>query len=97
MSRKKPWERPVPLTRQVNTREVKQTFLIVCEGEKTEPNYFRSFRVLTATVRVEGAGMNTLSLIKETIRLKEGSDTTKFGACSTKTIFRRRILMPLLN
>ena len=31
-------------SREVATREIKQTFLIVCEGSKTEPNYFRGFR-----------------------------------------------------
>jgi hypothetical protein len=36
--------------RKVKNREVKQTFLIVCEGEKTEPNYFKSFHVVSAKV-----------------------------------------------
>jgi hypothetical protein len=42
-----------------------QTFLIVCEGERTEPNYFRAFRV-PADVRVSiiGEGYNTLSLVR---------------------------------
>jgi hypothetical protein len=31
--------------RIVGRREVRQRFLIVCEGEKTEPGYFRSFQV----------------------------------------------------
>ncbi len=48
----------------------KKTFLIVCEGEKTEPNYFKSFRLTTLNVKVVGCGMNTYSLINETIRLK---------------------------
>ena len=29
--------------RGVDTQEVKELFLLVCEGEKTEPNYFLSF------------------------------------------------------
>ena len=37
-------------------------FLIVCEGEKTEPNYFRAFRVPSA--HVKGAARNTLSLVE---------------------------------
>lgn len=49
--------------RQVATRKPEKTFLIVCEGTKTEPNYFRSFKVLSANVEVLGTGRNTLSLV----------------------------------
>jgi len=37
--------------------------LIICEGEQTEPNYFRRFRV-NADVKVVGAACNTLSLLE---------------------------------
>ena len=30
--------------RKVGTREIRQYFLIVCEGAKTEPNYFESIK-----------------------------------------------------
>jgi hypothetical protein len=30
--------------RRVKTRELRQRFLIVCEGGKTEPRYFESFQ-----------------------------------------------------
>ena len=39
--------------RSVGTRETVQRFLVVCEGEKTEPNYFRSFRVPKNVVTFE--------------------------------------------
>lgn len=45
--------------------------LIVCEGEKTEPNYFQRFRVTSAVIEIVGKGYNTLSLVKEAVRLKE--------------------------
>ena len=45
--------------------------LIVCEGEKTEPNYFKRFRVTSAVIEVVGKGYNTLSLVKEALRMKE--------------------------
>ena len=48
--------------RNVNTREVKPTFLIVCEGTKTEPNYFKRFRVPSADVR--GFGANPSNVVK---------------------------------
>ena len=50
-------------------RQVRKRFLIVCEGEKTEPNYFRSFPV--AGLVVEGPGMNTLSLVERTEQIAE--------------------------
>jgi hypothetical protein len=50
--------------RKVGTRELRQRFLIVCEGEKTEPNYFRSFRVPGLVVK--GVGENPSRLVKTT-------------------------------
>lgn len=50
--------------RKVNTREVKQRFLIVCEGAKTEPNYFRSFRVPKDVLEIKGLGENPSNLVK---------------------------------
>ena len=48
-------------------------YLIVCEGEATEPNYFEGMKqdlpkgVLTA---IQGTGRNTQSLVDEALRLK---------------------------
>lgn len=57
--------------REIGTRgKPYQRILIVCEGEKTEPNYFRQFRVTSADIEVVGKGYNTLSLVQEAIRLK---------------------------
>lgn len=55
-------------SRQIGIRELRDSFLIVCEGEKTEPNYFRKFRVHKLVLH--GTGHNTASLVRETIRLK---------------------------
>lgn len=51
-------------SRKVNTREIRQRFLIVCEGEKTEPNYFRSFRVPKVVIDIKGLGANPSKLVK---------------------------------
>jgi len=58
------------LRRRVNTREIRQQFLIVCEGDRTEPNYFNSFRVPTARIKVLGTGFNTVSLVERAIAEK---------------------------
>ncbi len=57
--------------RRVDSQETKERFLIVCEGEKTEPNYFRNFRMPGRVVETRGTGYNTLSLVDEAIRLKQ--------------------------
>jgi len=62
------------LHRRVNVRELRQRFLIVCEGEKTEPNYFNSFRVPKAVVEVVGVGMNTVDLVRKALDLKQKDD-----------------------
>lgn len=60
------------LKREIGTRgRPKETFLIVCEGKCTEPNYFKSFKVTSANIKVEGIGYNTFSLVKKTIALKK--------------------------
>ncbi|WP_445172198.1 RloB family protein [Microcoleus sp.] len=52
-------------------------FLIVCEGEKTEPNYFRSFPVDTKVIKldIEGKGRNTNSLVEKAIELKNDTES----------------------
>ena len=57
-------------SRKIDTREVKQRFLIVCEGAKTEPNYFRSFRVPKNVIDVRGVGENPSRLVQSAIDLK---------------------------
>ena len=46
-----------------HTMEEIERFLIVCEGEKTEPLYFESFEVFSANIKVIGAAKNTESLV----------------------------------
>ena len=41
----------------------KDRILIICEGEKTEPNYFRGFRVSSARIIIKGLGCDPFSLI----------------------------------
>jgi len=59
------------------TKSKRRFFLIVCEGEKTEPNYFKSLKealpkgVLdVCEFTIEGEGYNTESLVKKSLELK---------------------------
>lgn len=67
------------LKRRIAVKPVRETFLIVCEGEKTEPSYFLSFRLTSSQVKDEifGPGDNTVSLVEKTIKYKE--DAAKYG------------------
>jgi hypothetical protein len=63
--------------------ENRRWFLIVCEGEKTEPNYFRSFPVDRKLIKldIKGEGKNTKSLVETAIELKnteESDETDRF-------------------
>ena len=58
------------LRRQIKTRETRKRFLIVCEGEKTEVNYFKAFTVpKKIEVTVRGEGKNSLSLVNKAIQI----------------------------
>jgi hypothetical protein len=48
----------------VGIREIRQRFLIVCEGEKTEPLYFESFRAPSMVVRIEGGESDPVRLVE---------------------------------
>lgn len=65
------------LSRRQGVREIKQSFLIVCEGEKTEPDYFKAFRMTTATVKAVGQAMNTMTLVNKAISIREADRQKK--------------------
>lgn len=56
--------------RSVDTREPRQRFLIVCEGERTEPNYFRAFRVPGLVIEIKGIAKQARQLVEEAIRYR---------------------------
>jgi len=64
--------------RAVSTKTRKVYFLIVCEGEKTEPNYFQALKdslpdrtVLVTDMTIKGTGKNTISLVDFTIKHRD--------------------------
>src|SRR5690606_472230 len=68
----KPWSRRTSTARpyKLESRSIiSKRFLIVCEGENTEPCYFRSFPVQTAEVKAFGMGRSKTSLVQSVIAL----------------------------
>ena len=59
------------LRRVSSTRVVKKSFLIICEGENTEPDYFNAFRLTSANIKAVGQGINTIGLVQKAITIKE--------------------------
>lgn len=58
-------------------RELVSYFLIVCEGEKTEPNYFKSFPKkvgkIIYDIEFEGGGISTIKVVEKAIELRDKS------------------------
>ena len=52
------------IRRKVGVRPVRESFLIVCEGQNTEPEYFNSFRLTSATVKAVGKGLGNKGIGK---------------------------------
>lgn len=69
--------RKASLSRRQGVRDLKQSFLIVCEGEKTEPDYFKAFRMTAATVKAVGQAMNTMTLVNKAISIREADRLKK--------------------
>ncbi len=69
--------------RVFGTRSPRHYFLIVCEGEKTEPLYFEGLKkdlplgTLQIKIEIEGLGNNTVSLVAKA--QKEKAKREKFG------------------
>lgn len=61
-------------TKKSKPRELVTYFLIVCEGEKTEPNYFKSFPKKVGKfiydIEFEGGGISTLKVVEKAIELR---------------------------
>jgi hypothetical protein len=71
MSKGKTGRNRVAFARKRPFKDPNATILIVCEGENTEPDYFRRFRVANATIEVVGTGFNTVSLVRRAIELNQ--------------------------
>jgi len=88
--------------RREETRSVRRYFLIVCEGEKTEPLYFEGFKndlpkgvLENTTLDIEGEGKNTLSLIDEVIAIRKRRErSTGLVYDYTWAVFDRDSFLP---
>ncbi len=62
--------------RAVETTKERKYFLIVCEGERTEPNYFKSYKKklpkdMLDTIDISGEGDNTIGVVQKAIASRD--------------------------
>lgn len=74
------------------TRQILCKILIVCEGTKTEPNYFDAFRTfnngtMVYDIEVKGLGDNTINVVDKAIELKGKGEYDRVWAVFDKDSF----------
>ncbi len=70
---RRPRKRPY-MDRAVNRRPIQKRFLIICQGEQTEPNYFAAFRNPRLVIRTVSAPRNPSRVVETALRLREQSE-----------------------
>lgn len=75
------------------TKKIRCRILIVCEGTKTEPNYFKSFDAikmsnsLVPEIKACGTATNTIQVVEEAIRLKKDAEDNGTSYDSVWAVF----------
>lgn len=75
--RDKPWSRKKIRRNpyKLEFRSKAKSFLIICEGENTEPEYFKSFPVGNAEVESYGLGQSKTALVEYVIEIVENAQS----------------------
>jgi len=74
----KAWNRkPETKMLRVESIDKKKSFLIICEGENTEPEYFKSIPVGNATVDSYGLGQSKTALVKSVLEVLKNDKETR--------------------
>jgi len=74
--------------RNVGNRELVKKVLIVCEGARTEPEYFKQFKV-SKKCEVVGAGCNTISVVKRAIFLMNEKEYSEVWCVFDRDSFKK--------
>lgn len=69
---------------QIESIAKKKSFLIICEGKNTEPEYFKSFPVVTATIETIGKGASKTALVNKAM---EEARKTKYKGYEVWCVF----------
>lgn len=87
------------LERKVDIRPERERLLIVCEGSKTEPNYFKSIKALlprqvAQVIEIEGEGFNTQSLVTRTKQIRDAKKDSDYPYDEVWVVFDRDSFKP---
>ncbi len=85
--------------RQKKHKKILCRILIVCEGEKTEPNYFKSFKSIsnnsfTYEVECKGCGEGTIKVVKTAISMKTEAENASLPYDSVWVVFDKDSFTP---
>lgn len=69
--------------RKPERTQPREYFLIVCEGERTEPNYFNAFKErlpkdMLDTIDIRGEGNNTIGVVEKAIEYRDERNTSPY-------------------
>ncbi|MBQ3244030.1 MAG: RloB domain-containing protein [Bacteroidaceae bacterium] len=78
--------------KQKASKKISCRILIVCEGEKTEPNYFKKFKLIsnnsfTYEVHCEGCGEGTMKVVNTAIHLAKKTELSSQPYDSVWAVF----------
>ncbi len=95
----KAWAKKKPSTRLVDVRPQRERLLIVCEGSKTEPNYFDSIKALmpkhiAEVIDVDGQGFNTQSLVNHAQGIRDKKKKTDYPYDEVWVVFDKDSFEP---
>ena len=93
---KKSKDKRTHLGRRINQRELRQRFLIVCEGRQTEPNYFKAFRTPT-TLKIIGVGKNPSQIVQEALNRKDDEEFDQIWCVFDKNSFTSQDFNEAIN
>lgn len=82
--------------RKENTRQTKRKILIVCEGARTEPSYFKSFRAQKDCLIV-GSGSNTVSVVNHALKEMEKEDYSEVWCVFDRDSFPKQRVQKALQ
>lgn len=87
------------LERKVDVRPERERLLIVCEGTKTEPNYFDNIKTklpkhIAEVIDVEGKGFNTQSLVSHAKRIRDAKKGSDYSYDEVWVVFDRDSFEP---
>jgi hypothetical protein len=92
MGHDKLFQKRAAALRRLESARQPRIILIVCEGSKTEPNYFKAFpenHCVYDEIDIHGTGYNTVSLVRKAIQLRNEAQKNRMPYQEVWCVFDR--------